>query len=102
MLARRLAQSLRQTRAAVRLQAAVRRWLAMCAYRRARAAIVTLQKCARGMTARARYRHLVRNIRALRIQSFVRMWVVRKEYLQRKHATIFLQSCVRRKAAKKL
>ncbi|CAG0908629.1 unnamed protein product, partial [Cyprideis torosa] len=76
--ARKLAQHLRETRAAIILQKYVRRFLAQRAFLRTKATVLGLQRFTRGLLARKNYLMLKYNAKATIIQAHVRGWLARR------------------------
>ncbi|XP_019488599.1 PREDICTED: unconventional myosin-Vb, partial [Hipposideros armiger] len=99
-LARRLAEHLRRTRAAVVLQKQYRMRRAHLAYRRLRGAAITIQAFTRGMFVRRRYRQVLWEHKATVIQKHVRGWTARRHFQRLRGAAIVIQCAFRRLKAK--
>ncbi|KAJ3599429.1 hypothetical protein NHX12_033392 [Muraenolepis orangiensis] len=100
-LARRLALTLRYTRAALVIQKTYR----MVAVRRLflfiRQATLTVQAFTRGTLARRRYREVRAERAAVALQARVRGWLARRAYQRVRRAVVLTQCCVRRRAARR-
>uniref|UniRef100_G1PV90 Unconventional myosin-Vb n=1 Tax=Myotis lucifugus TaxID=59463 RepID=G1PV90_MYOLU len=99
-LARRLAEHLRRTRAAVVFQKQYRMRRARLAYRKVRRAAIVIQACTRGMFVRRIYRQVLREHKATVIQKHVRGWAARRHFLRLRGAAIVIQCAFRRLKAK--
>ena len=100
-LARRKAQNLRETRAAIIIQKRVRGFVCRQQYNRVRKAVLGLQTYARANLARQEYLNRVRNRKAVIIQKTVRGYLARRRYERTFRGIILLQSCWRRWLAKR-
>lgn len=100
-LARKKAQHLRQTKAAVIIQKSVRGFVKRQRYVRLRQTTLGLQTYCRGYLARKRYLELVCNAKAIVIQKTFRAYLARKRYLQTQKQIILLQCCWRRWLARR-
>ncbi|XP_008591639.1 PREDICTED: unconventional myosin-Vb-like [Galeopterus variegatus] len=99
-LARRLAEHLRRTRAAVVLQKQYRMRRACLAYQRVRRAAVVIQAFARGMFVRRIYRQVLMEHKATFIQKHVRGWLAHRRFRQMQAAAIVIQCAFRRLKAR--
>lgn len=99
-LARRLAEHLRRTRAAVVFQKQYRMRRARLAYRKVRRAAIVIQACTRGMFVRRIYRQVLQEHKATVIQKHVRGWAARRHFLRLRGAAIVIQCAFRRLKAK--
>ncbi|XP_070277242.1 unconventional myosin-Vb isoform X2 [Myotis yumanensis] len=99
-LARRLAEHLRRTRAAVVFQKQYRMRRARLAYRKVRRAVIVIQACTRGMFVRRIYRQVLQEHKATVIQKHVRGWAARRHFLRLRGAAIVIQCAFRRLKAK--
>nr|CAI5827729.1 unnamed protein product [Callosobruchus analis] len=102
LLARRLAQSIREQRAAVTIQRYIRGFLQRRKYHSIHRCIVGIQKYARGYLARLRFLHLKYNAKAIVIQKYIRGYLARKRYRQKLRQIIICQAAVRRFLARRL
>ncbi|XP_055994122.1 unconventional myosin-Vb isoform X2 [Sorex fumeus] len=94
-MARRLAEHLRRTRAAVVLQKQYRMHRARQSYRRVRDAIVVIQAFTRGMFVRRTYLQVLTEHKATVIQKHVRGWMARKRFQQLRDAAVLIQCAFR-------
>lgn len=101
MIARRLAQRIREDRASRRIQARFRGHLAVVRYQRIRKAVLTIQAAARGRAARLRMRDMRKEQAAARIQATWRMYCVHRDYCMLVHGVTLAQACWRRLCAKR-
>lgn len=99
-LARRLAEHLRRTRAAVVFQKQYRMRRARLAYQKVRRAAIVIQACTRGMFVRRIYRQVLQEHKATVIQKHVRGWAARRHFLRLRGAAIVIQCAFRRLKAK--
>ncbi|XP_036179305.1 unconventional myosin-Vb [Myotis myotis] len=99
-LARRLAEHLRRTRAAVVFQKQYRMRRARLAHRKVRRAAIVIQACTRGMLVRRIYRQVLREHKATVIQKHVRGWAARRHFLRLRGAAIVIQCAFRRLKAR--
>ncbi|KAM7392264.1 hypothetical protein PAMA_007401 [Pampus argenteus] len=100
-LARRYAEQLRLTRAALVLQKHYRMVRDQQAYRRVRQAVVTIQAFTRGMYTRRIYQEFLLHHKAMIIQKNVRGWLQRKKFRQARNAAVIIQCAYRRLCAKR-
>uniref|UniRef100_A0A8C2A9K9 Unconventional myosin-Vb n=1 Tax=Cyprinus carpio TaxID=7962 RepID=A0A8C2A9K9_CYPCA len=100
-LARRYAEMLRLTRAALICQKQYRMVQVRREYLRVRRAVITIQAFARGMFVRRLYQEFLLHHKAMIIQKTVRGWLVRKKYLHARNAAIVIQCFYRRVRAKR-
>ncbi|KAM9331037.1 unconventional myosin-Vb [Gastrophryne carolinensis] len=100
-LARRLAQHLRRTKAAICLQKQFRMIRIYQVYQRIRKAAITIQSFARGMFDRRAYRELLHQHKATVIQKNMRGWMVRKQFVKFRCAAIVIQCYFRRMMARR-
>ncbi|XP_039984530.1 unconventional myosin-Vb [Xiphias gladius] len=100
-LARRLALTLRYTKAALVIQKTCRMVVVRRLFLVIRQATVTIQAFTRGTLARRRYRLLVAERAAVLLQAGVRGWLARQAYRRVRAAVVFMQCCVRRRAARR-
>ncbi|XP_049460223.1 unconventional myosin-Vb isoform X2 [Epinephelus fuscoguttatus] len=99
-LARRYADFLRQTRAALICQKQYRMVRERRAYLRVRQAVVTIQAFTRGMFTRRIYWEFLLHHKAMIIQKYVRGWLQRTKFRRAREAAITIQCafrCVRAK-----
>ncbi|KAF3834954.1 hypothetical protein F7725_027512 [Dissostichus mawsoni] len=89
-LARRLALTLRYTKAALVIQKTYRMVAVRQMFLMIRQATITIQAFSRGTMARRRYR-----------QARVRGWMARRAYRRVRAAVVFMQCCARRRAARR-
>ncbi|XP_023365931.1 unconventional myosin-Vb [Otolemur garnettii] len=99
-LARRLAEHLRRTRAAVVFQKQFRMQRAHRAYQRARRAAIVIQAFTRAMFVRRKYHQVLREHKATIIQKHVRGWMARRRFRRLRDAAIVIQCGFRRLKAK--
>uniref|UniRef100_UPI003AB09A97 unconventional myosin-Va n=1 Tax=Centroberyx gerrardi TaxID=166262 RepID=UPI003AB09A97 len=100
-LARRLALTLRYTKAALVIQKTYRMVVVRQLFLMIRQATVTIQAFTRGTLARRRHRLVVAERAAVLLQATVRGWLARRAYRRVKEAVVFMQCCVRRRAARR-
>ncbi|XP_037626666.1 unconventional myosin-Vb [Sebastes umbrosus] len=100
-LARRLALTLRYTKAALVIQKTYRMVVVRQLFLMIRQATVTIQAFSRGTLARRSYRLLVAERAAVLLQARVRGWLARQAYRRVRAAVVFTQCCVRRRAARR-
>ncbi|XP_042369881.1 unconventional myosin-Vb [Plectropomus leopardus] len=100
-LARRLALTLRYTKAALVIQKTYRMVVVRQLFLMIRQATITIQAFTRGTLARRRYRQLLEERAAVLLQARVRGWLARKVYRRVRMAVVFMQCCVRRRAARR-
>ncbi|XP_056234565.1 unconventional myosin-Vb [Seriola aureovittata] len=100
-LARRLALTLRYTKAALVIQKTYRMVVVRQLFLMIRQATVTIQAFTRGTLARRRYGQLVAERAAVLLQARVRGWLARQAYRRVRAAVVFMQCCVRRRAARR-
>uniref|UniRef100_A0A8C9PFL6 Unconventional myosin-Vb n=1 Tax=Spermophilus dauricus TaxID=99837 RepID=A0A8C9PFL6_SPEDA len=99
-LARRLAEHLRRTRAAVVLQKQYRMRRTRLAYQRVRRAAIVIQAFARAMFVRRIYRQVLMEHKATIIQKHARGWMARRHFQRLRAAAIVIQCAFRRLKAK--
>ncbi|XP_069369831.1 unconventional myosin-Vb isoform X2 [Paralichthys olivaceus] len=99
-LARRYAEYLRLTRAALVCQKQYRMVRDRRAYLRVRQAVVTIQAYAKGMFTRRIYWEFLLHHKAMIIQKNVRGWMQRKKFKRARNAAITIQCAFRRTRAK--
>nr|XP_060467782.1 unconventional myosin-Vb [Panthera onca] len=100
LLARRLAEHLRRTRAAIMLQKQYRMRRARLAYQRVHRATVTIQAFTRGMFVRRMYQQVLMEHKATILQKHVRGWVARRRFQRLRGAAIVIQCAFRMLKAK--
>ncbi|XP_060930749.1 unconventional myosin-Vb [Limanda limanda] len=100
-LARRYAEYLRLTRAALVCQKQYRMVRDRRAFLRVRKAVVTIQAYAKGMFTRRIYWEFLLHHKAMIIQKSVRGWLQRKKFQRARNAAITIQCGFRRVQAKK-
>ncbi|XP_039767426.1 unconventional myosin-Vb isoform X2 [Ornithorhynchus anatinus] len=100
-LARRLAEHLRQTRAATVLQKYYRMQRIYQAYQRIRSAAIVIQAFTRGMFVRRAYRQVLLEHKATIVQKYSRGWMARKRFRQLRNAAIVIQCSFRRLKARR-
>ena len=97
----RLAQDLREKRAAIIIQRSFRGYICRKRFVSIREAVLTIQCYTRGMFARRLKMHLLCVAKAKIIQGCWRRYKARKSYRNYKKTIIYLQSCVRRVIARR-
>ncbi|XP_037607713.1 unconventional myosin-Vb isoform X3 [Sebastes umbrosus] len=100
-LARRYADFLRQTRAAVICQKQYRMVRDRRAFLRVRQAVVTIQAYTRGMYTRRIYWEFLLHHKAMIIQKYVRRWLQRMKFRRARDAAVTIQCAFRRVRAKR-
>ncbi|XP_062984324.1 unconventional myosin-Vb isoform X2 [Elgaria multicarinata webbii] len=90
-LARRLADRLRKTRAAVIFQKQYRMLRVRRAYQTIRGAAITIQAFTRGMFVRRNYRKVLMEHKATVIQKHARAWLARKHFAKFRSAAVVIQ-----------
>ncbi|XP_055009754.1 unconventional myosin-Vb isoform X2 [Boleophthalmus pectinirostris] len=100
-LARRYAEYLRLTRAAIICQKRYRMVRERRAFLRVRRAVVTIQAYTRGMYTRRIFREFMLHHKAMIIQKHVRGWLQRKKFRRARNAAIIIQCAFRRVRAKR-
>ncbi|CAJ1069869.1 unconventional myosin-Vb isoform X4 [Xyrichtys novacula] len=100
-LARRYAEFLRLTRAAIICQKQYRMVRDRRTFLRVRRAVVTIQAYSRGMYTRRVYKEFLMHHKAMIIQRTVRGWLQRRKFLRARAAAIIIQCGFRRVHAKK-
>ncbi|XP_030005136.1 unconventional myosin-Vb isoform X2 [Sphaeramia orbicularis] len=100
-LARRYAEYLRLTRAAIICQKQYRMVRDRRAYLRVRQAVITIQAYTRGMYTRRIYWEFLLHHKAMIIQKTVRGWLQRKKFRRARDAAIIIQCAFRRMRAKR-
>ncbi|XP_047426089.1 unconventional myosin-Vb isoform X2 [Mugil cephalus] len=101
LMARRYAEFLRRTRAAVICQKQYRMVRERRAYQRVRRAVVTIQAFARGMFTRRVFWEFMLHHKAMIIQKRVRGWLQRRRFRRARNAAITIQCAFRRLRAKR-
>ncbi|XP_036970208.1 unconventional myosin-Vb [Acanthopagrus latus] len=100
-LARRLALTLRYSKAALVIQKTYRMIVVRQLFLMIRQATITIQAFTRGTLERRRYRLLVAERAAVLLQARVRGWLARRAYRRVRAAVVFMQCCARRRAARR-
>ncbi|KAI9547696.1 hypothetical protein NQZ68_014962 [Dissostichus eleginoides] len=100
-LARRLALTLRYTKAALVIQKTYRMVAVRQMFLMIRQATITIQAFSRGTMARRRYRQVLVERAAVLLQARVRGWMARRAYRRVRAAVVFMQCCARRRAARR-
>ncbi|KAL3047616.1 hypothetical protein OYC64_021747 [Pagothenia borchgrevinki] len=100
-LARRLALTLRYTKAARVIQKTYRMVAVRQLFLMIRQATITIQAFSRGTMARRRYRQVLVERAAVLLQARVRGWMARRAYRRVRAAVVFMQCCARRRAARR-
>ncbi|KAK1897341.1 Unconventional myosin-Vc [Dissostichus eleginoides] len=100
-LARRLALTLRYTKAALVIQKRYRMVAVRQMFLMIRQATITIQAFSRGTMARRRYRQVLVERAAVLLQARVRGWMARRAYRRVRAAVVFMQCCARRRAARR-
>ncbi|CAL8322536.1 unnamed protein product [Lota lota] len=100
-LARRYAEQLRLTRAAVTCQKQYRMVRDRRAYLRVRRAVLTIQAFTRGMYTRRIFKEFLLHHKAMVIQKNVRGWMARKKFRRARNAAITIQCAFRCLRAKR-
>ncbi|KAK0150594.1 Unconventional myosin-Vb [Merluccius polli] len=100
-LARRYADQLRLTRAAITCQKQFRMVRDRQAYLRVRQAVVTIQAYTRGMYTRRIFQEFLLHHKAMVIQKNVRGWMARKKFRRARNAAITIQCAFRCLRAKR-
>ncbi|XP_043934210.1 unconventional myosin-Vb isoform X2 [Protopterus annectens] len=100
-LARRLADYLRKTRAAIIFQKQYRMLRIRRVYQRIRQTTIIIQAYCRGMFIRRSYQQILQNHKAIIIQKYVRGWMARKKFSVLRSAAIVIQCYFRRMKAKR-
>ncbi|XP_062414842.1 unconventional myosin-Vb isoform X2 [Pungitius pungitius] len=100
-LARRHADLLRQTRAALLCQKQYRMVRDRRAYLRVRRAVVTIQAFTRGMFTRRIFQEFMLHHKAMLIQKVVRGWLQRRRFRRARDAAITIQCLFRRVRARR-
>uniref|UniRef100_H3A979 Unconventional myosin-Vb n=1 Tax=Latimeria chalumnae TaxID=7897 RepID=H3A979_LATCH len=100
-LARRLAEHLRRTRAAIIFQKQFRMLLDQRAYTAIRQATITIQAFTRGMYIRRAYQKILRQHKATVIQKYVRRWIALWKFRRSRRAAVTIQCYFRRMKAKR-
>ncbi|KAJ7335206.1 hypothetical protein JRQ81_013147, partial [Phrynocephalus forsythii] len=99
-MARRLADWLRKTRAAIIFQKQYRMLRIHRAYQTIRRAAITIQAFTRGMFVRRTYRKMLMEHKATVIQKHARAWLARKHFVRFRSAAVVVQCYFRRMKAK--
>ncbi|XP_058850980.1 unconventional myosin-Vb isoform X2 [Acipenser ruthenus] len=100
-LARRLADQLRKTRAAIVFQKQYRMLRVRRAYLKIRNATITIQAYARGMFVRQLYHEFLLHHKAMVIQKYARGWMERKKFKRARNAAVVIQCSYRRLQARR-
>ncbi|XP_071009215.1 unconventional myosin-Vb isoform X2 [Oncorhynchus clarkii lewisi] len=100
-MARRYAERLRLTRAAVICQKQYRMVRERTSYLRVRQAVVTIQAFTRGMFTRRIFQEFLLHHKAMIIQKHVRGWLTRRKFKVARNAAITIQCAYRRMRAKR-
>ncbi|XP_060917898.1 unconventional myosin-Vb isoform X2 [Labrus mixtus] len=100
-LARRYAEFLRLSRAALICQKQYRMVRDRRAFLRVRQAVVTIQAYSRGMYTRRIFKEFLLHHKAMIIQRSVRGWLARKKFQRARNAAVIIQCAFRRTRAKK-
>ncbi|XP_044189034.1 unconventional myosin-Vb isoform X4 [Thunnus albacares] len=100
-LARRFAEQLRLTRAALVCQKQYRMVQTRRAYLRVRQAVITIQAFTRGMFTRRIYQEFLLHHKAMIIQRSVRGWLQRRKFRRARDAAVTIQCAYRRLRAKR-
>uniref|UniRef100_A0A6Q2YXM0 Myosin VB n=1 Tax=Esox lucius TaxID=8010 RepID=A0A6Q2YXM0_ESOLU len=100
-MARRLAERLRLTRAALICQKQYRMVRERREYLRVRQAVITIQAYTRGMFTRAIFHEFLLHHKAMVIQKHVRGWLTRRKFVRARNAAITIQCAYRRLRAKR-
>ncbi|XP_069602893.1 unconventional myosin-Vb isoform X2 [Ranitomeya imitator] len=100
-LARRLADYLRRTKAAICLQKQYRMIRVYRVYQRVRRATITIQSFTRGMFDRRVYREHLLQHKAKIVQKYLRRWIARKNFLKFRSAAVVVQCYFRRMMARR-
>ncbi|KAF7243967.1 Unconventional myosin-Vb, partial [Varanus komodoensis] len=98
--ARRLADHLRKTRAAIIFQKQYRMLRIRHEYQTIRRAVITIQAFTRGMFVRKIYQKVLMEHRATVIQKHVRAWLTRKHFARFRSAAVVIQCYFRRMKAR--
>ncbi|XP_071587359.1 unconventional myosin-Vb-like isoform X1 [Heliangelus exortis] len=99
-LARRLAEHLKRTRAAIIFQKQYRMLRIRRAFQRVRSATITIQAFARGMFVRRIYHKILLEHKATILQKYTRGWLARTRFRRLRGAALVLQCSYRRMKAK--
>lgn len=100
-LARRLAWTLRYTRAALIIQKTYRMLAVRQLYLTIRGATIKIQAFIRGTKARRIYSQMLTERAVVILQARVRGWLARSSYRRIRGAVVLMQCCVRRRAARR-
>ncbi|XP_064089010.1 unconventional myosin-Va-like isoform X3 [Macrobrachium nipponense] len=95
MVARRRVHHMRQTAAAIKIQACMRGWLKRVRYQRLKYTVIRLQSRARGTWARQRFEHMRRVRACIVIQKHIRKYLAVKHFRMAVRGFITLQGLVR-------
>ncbi|CAG5121150.1 unnamed protein product, partial [Candidula unifasciata] len=100
LLARRHADFLRKTRAAIRIQARWRGYKLRSKFNTIHSAVVVLQAHVRAMFARRRYKELLRRHKAVILQKNIRVFLQRRKFKKVLRGIVLVQSHYRRRKAR--
>lgn len=100
-LARRLALTLRYTKAALVIQKTYRMLVVRQLFLMIRQATIIIQAFTRGTIVRRRYREWLSEKAAVLLQARVRGWLAKQAYKRVRATVVFMQCCVRRRAARR-
>lgn len=98
---RQAIQRERETVAAIKLQTAVRGFLARKQYRSAQIHIINLQRAIRGLRARSEFKQRCLESSAIVLQNVFRGRIARKQFQVQIRAAIIIQSLIRRRLARR-
>ncbi|XP_048478545.1 unconventional myosin-Va [Plutella xylostella] len=101
LLARRKAQQIRRTRAAITIQRYCRGYIARQRYLLLRRRVVGLQAYCRGYLARLRVRHAKDHMHAITLQRYIRGYLVRDKVKKMRRQIVVAQAAIRRFLARR-